>query len=425
MNRMHPAHAISGQGPSPTVGAATYSVPQRFGIAALLGMTTLFACLFAALRAMNAPPVFYLFFGSVGSVIGLAQMKMGGMPRTASALAGAILLPVWLVITAVFSDEFGADSPTAILATLPCSVVGGGLLGYLTGAILAGVFLVLDLATDREKRRNMWREGGRGAGLWAPAQEAVGPRATSPFPATPTVERQSAFTAPVVQARELACAVCRCPSRQTLLVAVPPAPYADLDLRPAPPQRSALPLLVQQCPSCGLCAGDLLQPRSGARECVGREDYRQLLGDASYPELARRFLCAGYIDDFAGDLAGAAWRNLQAAWACDDAAMPQAAANCRRRTAALIRRALAAGQPVAGGPAADHALLADVYRRAGDHVQALAACQQAASLLGSFDADLALRRAIDFQCARALVHDSGPHTLAEACGGGAPRNSSY
>ena len=126
----------------------TYSVPQRFGISAILALTTLFAFLFAGLRAFNAPPVFYLFFGTLAVTICLAQMIFGQVPRLSSIASGAILLPFWVFVTAII-DEGSGGGRNAIgwaVASAPFTLIAGAILGYLAGTVMAGFFLLLDLA---------------------------------------------------------------------------------------------------------------------------------------------------------------------------------------------------------------------------------------------------------------------------------------
>jgi len=121
---------------------ADYVVPQRFGIAAILGITTALAFLFGCLHWMNAEPGWYLFFGMQTIIICLVQMFHGRTPRKASAVAGAIVAPVFLLGTAwLFWQD---TTPGAVLCTMIMSIPVGGFLGYLNGTCAAGIFLVMD-----------------------------------------------------------------------------------------------------------------------------------------------------------------------------------------------------------------------------------------------------------------------------------------
>ncbi len=121
-----------------------YRVPERISIAEILGITTAFALLFAILRQFDAPAGLYVFLGALGIVICLVQMRFGEMPRFISAVAGSILMSLWGLVTILFYNRGGLSSLLGALAGLPCTLILGGLLGYFTGTLAAGVFLVLD-----------------------------------------------------------------------------------------------------------------------------------------------------------------------------------------------------------------------------------------------------------------------------------------
>jgi hypothetical protein len=117
-----------------------FVVPKRFGMSAILGIMTALAVLFGCLRWINAFPVLYFFFGVQALAICLVQMFYGQTPRLASIIAGAIILPVFTIVAAVFSDQGNPGLVCAAIGFVPV----GGLLGYLTGTCAAGVFLVMD-----------------------------------------------------------------------------------------------------------------------------------------------------------------------------------------------------------------------------------------------------------------------------------------
>jgi hypothetical protein len=120
---------------------ADYVVPQRFGMSAIFGIMTALAVLFGALHYMQAPPVVYLFFGVQAIVICIAQMFQGQTPRAASALAGAILLPAFVMLGVIYSDHGLAEGWICFAIF---SIPFGAFLGYLTGTCAAGVFLLMD-----------------------------------------------------------------------------------------------------------------------------------------------------------------------------------------------------------------------------------------------------------------------------------------
>ena len=131
----------------------TYAVPQRFGISAILALTTLFAFVFAILKGFEAPAVVYLFFGTLGVTICLAQMFFGRVPRVSSIVSGALLLPFWVFTTAWAGDSrMSMHVLNQALIIAPFTLVFGAILGYLTGTVMAGFFLLLDLAQSPKLR---------------------------------------------------------------------------------------------------------------------------------------------------------------------------------------------------------------------------------------------------------------------------------
>lgn len=123
-------------------------VPRRFGVGTLLVVTTAFALLFGVLRALHVPGWGFVIVAGYIIVIALGQALLfgGKKPRLASYLVGAItwfgvhLLAVCLAIVLRGSwDHLEELFPTMFLA-----LTFGGLLGYLTGCLIAGVFLLID-----------------------------------------------------------------------------------------------------------------------------------------------------------------------------------------------------------------------------------------------------------------------------------------
>lgn len=121
---------------------AKFKVPQRFGMSAILGIMTALALLFGGLRLLDAHPVVYLFFGMQALAICVVQMFHGRSPRFASSVAGAIILPVFVMFAVGFS-RFGPPV-LAVLCMMVVCVPLGAFQGYLTGTCAAGIFLVMD-----------------------------------------------------------------------------------------------------------------------------------------------------------------------------------------------------------------------------------------------------------------------------------------
>jgi len=129
----------------------TFHVPTRFGMSAILGITTALALLFGMLRFSSAHEMYYLFFGLLAMIICLVQMRWGGIARQVSIAAGAILLPLFVIAMAVFAER-NRFQPE-ILCFLLFSIPAGGFLGYLTGTCAGGVFLLMDLFEKYWTRR--------------------------------------------------------------------------------------------------------------------------------------------------------------------------------------------------------------------------------------------------------------------------------
>ncbi len=124
-------------------GPAQYVVPRTFGMSAILGIMTALAFLFGGFQLYSAHPVLYLFFGVQVVVICVAQMLYGKAPRFASAVSGALLLPLFVIGWISFWDRRGANGA---LCMLLIGVPVGAFFGYLTGTMAAGIFLVMDAA---------------------------------------------------------------------------------------------------------------------------------------------------------------------------------------------------------------------------------------------------------------------------------------
>ncbi len=124
-----------------------YRVPSRFGLASILVMMTLLAFLFGLLRSLDAAPSLFLFFGSFCLIICLAQMTRGDVPRGVSVIAGCVFLPLWFIAFELFFSDSPRPLGRRVMQTLsmsPILAMGGAILGYLTGVVAAGVFLILD-----------------------------------------------------------------------------------------------------------------------------------------------------------------------------------------------------------------------------------------------------------------------------------------
>jgi len=213
------------------------------------------------------------------------------------------------------------------------------------------------------------------------------------------------------------CAVCGETSQQHLLASTSAFGWSDLDLRPPEPERSSLFLWVQRCPGCGYCAADLEHGDEDLREIIDSEEYRTQLADPSFPLLANTFLCQAILLEETGNEQGAAWRAINAAWACDDegAGAAEAAVRARLRAVELFELELAEGGRFGEGDelgdisASEHALLAELLRRAGRFDEALEECRQGQESVR----DQRWRRFLELERSLAERQDDDCHSYAE------------
>ena len=123
------------------VKGKTYVVPKRFGISAILALMTGMAFLFGFIRLLELPPAFYLFFGTMALAICIAQMAWGKVPREASIGVGAVLMPIFAIVTGI---EQQAISFWGLPVLFAASLAWGAFSGYLMGTLAAGVFLAME-----------------------------------------------------------------------------------------------------------------------------------------------------------------------------------------------------------------------------------------------------------------------------------------
>jgi hypothetical protein len=185
------------------------------------------------------------------------------------------------------------------------------------------------------------------------------------------------------------CRNCGQEREQTILLSTNAFGSPDLDLRPPGMQRSTIEVRLQCCPGCGHCTPDLSKGKSDSA-LVASPEYRGILDDERFPELAGRFLARALL--VAGsDLGEAAHWRLCAAWARDDAEMNQGAMQCRHAAAALFEQQRPFGDGEGG--LSQGAVFIDVLRRAGQFEQAAAECE---SLLTRQAAVDVLRQVLEF-----------------------------
>lgn len=165
-------HSSKNSVPTTASGKREYRVPERFSLAEGLAMLTLFGLLFNGLYFLGAPRSFFLFFGVLGMVICLVQMRFSAAPRAASMVTGIVLVVLWDVIAHwLFFDGVLLPISTRYIAFYIIATVFGAGLGYGVGTVAAGVFLVSDRITARllsmlDDRESRSSRGHAGSNPW-------------------------------------------------------------------------------------------------------------------------------------------------------------------------------------------------------------------------------------------------------------------
>ena len=133
---------------STSVAHAPRGVPRRFGLGMLFVWTTLFSVALVGADALETPWPVVLVLSILVVLVGIVQWFFGEghKARAASVLLGAVYTSSLTII--VFVADGGL--PRLAWSTwllwiglgLSWSLIGGGIIGYLTGTLVAGVFLV-------------------------------------------------------------------------------------------------------------------------------------------------------------------------------------------------------------------------------------------------------------------------------------------
>lgn len=140
--------------PASADGAGSFSepfaVPRRYGVGTMLIVTSAFAAVYGLLKSAGAGAGTMAFVTLLIGVTALAQMITRKWPRLVSMLAGAVVLPAWTAI------QFAGRVPSVQQLILGCFGLAlyGAVLGYVTGTLVSGLFLLVHLAA-----RRLGREG--------------------------------------------------------------------------------------------------------------------------------------------------------------------------------------------------------------------------------------------------------------------------
>ncbi|MBQ9874977.1 MAG: hypothetical protein IJM30_10995 [Thermoguttaceae bacterium] len=157
------------------------------------------------------------------------------------------------------------------------------------------------------------------------------------------------------------CSVCKKESKHPIVLSTNAFGSCDLDTRPPEMQRSTMNCWVQECPHCGLIAGELNNPVDFDVALLQTEEYKSCDNIPLKSDLARRFYRFYLINKRSNRPKEAFTAALRAAWASDDAIDKEGARACRN--AALERF-----DALADGVKSDDTyklMRVDILRRAG------------------------------------------------------------
>jgi hypothetical protein len=139
-------------------------VPRRFGVAVLMLLVTMYAVLFSVMTLMDAHPIVFIVIAVLFTGTGLGQMLLfeGKYPRAASVWVGACLLPLEILVLLLgmaffpFAHSVQREVVLWLVFLLLISIPLGAGLGYLSGGLTAGAFLLIE-------RYKKYREDRSGA----------------------------------------------------------------------------------------------------------------------------------------------------------------------------------------------------------------------------------------------------------------------
>jgi putative addiction module component (TIGR02574 family) len=140
--------------PRPAAASKLYSAPRRFDLFTIMLVTAAYAILLSGMSALRFPPVFMCYVAIFITVVAAGQALLAGlsMPRAVSVYTGMVAYFVSTLSYTFIEPRF--DLSEAIPAAIVFSLLFGGILGYLAGVMVGGVFLVADLLRQRYGRKD-------------------------------------------------------------------------------------------------------------------------------------------------------------------------------------------------------------------------------------------------------------------------------
>ena len=131
-----------------------YSAPRRFDLATVFIVTLAYSILFGLMSAVRFPPVAALIVAGFITAIGVSQALLfgGKRPRLASVIVGTLIYSLSLLGFWLATGQ--RAYPTSTFLFLGTYVaIGGAILGYLSGTVVGGVFLLADVVRGIRRSR--------------------------------------------------------------------------------------------------------------------------------------------------------------------------------------------------------------------------------------------------------------------------------
>ena len=131
----------------------TVSAPNRFGVGTVMVIVFAACVMLSIANRLGFSPAFTVTIGVFLTVICISQMWMHHVPRAISVGTGALLFPVAIALSWNYFGLSGhpvfgrlVKNPSDLVYMGAHLLTVGGLLGYLGGVLVAGLFLVIEYA---------------------------------------------------------------------------------------------------------------------------------------------------------------------------------------------------------------------------------------------------------------------------------------
>src|SRR5581483_1731221 len=133
--------------PAAAARPTVYSFPRRFGLGPLLVLTLVFGALSAYFRSLEWPGEVVLAALCFVGLISAMQFAFERAPRHVSLLVGSLAFAAWPIVWRMLGNRsFARYQPFDIAFFSATCAVFGALVGYCTGTLVGGIFLLMDSA---------------------------------------------------------------------------------------------------------------------------------------------------------------------------------------------------------------------------------------------------------------------------------------